>query len=372
MASAAISPDGANGRDHAGVSTAAHGARARSDSPTGDFAALIEQIRFNQQALSFEHGVTAGPGSGELEIQFAAPPSHDFPHLRYRLVGVDPEWRELGKDNAILHYRLAPGNYEFDFLQADNAHLRNSVVESLPITVLTPYWQTTRVRTLCVLFLLLLVLLLHRLRVRFLKRHNHTLQEAVNQTRAELTLTARSARDAQEALKEQALKDGLTGLWNRRAIFAMLEKEIFRAQRDRFSITLVMIDLDHFKDINDTWGHPAGDEVLREAASRLIELMRPYDCIGRYGGEEFLVVLPSCSSHNGVQRAEEFRRAIAARPVFTAAGQLEVTCSVGVAAWRESMPPDQLINRADEALYRAKRLGRNRVCAGEQGMVVNR
>jgi diguanylate cyclase (GGDEF)-like protein len=197
------------------------------------------------------------------------------------------------------------------------------------------------------------------------------LQEAVNQTRAELTLTARTARDAQEALKEQALKDGLTRLWNRRAVFAMLEKELYRARRDHFPVTLVMIDLDHFKNINDTYGHPAGDEVLREAASRLTEVMRPYDFIGRYGGEEFLVVLPSCSSHHGVQRAEEFRRVIAARPVFTAAGPLSVTCSVGVAAYDEAMPPDDLIGRADEALYRAKRLGRNCVCAG-QGAIMDR
>jgi two-component system cell cycle response regulator len=100
--------------------------------------------------------------------------------------------------------------------------------------------------------------------------------------------------------------------------------------------------------------------------------MRPYDFIGRYGGEEFLVVLPSCSSHHGVQRAEEFRRAIAARPIFTPACQLTITCSIGVAAYDDAMPPDDLIHRADEALYRAKRLGRNCVCAGNQGAVVER
>jgi diguanylate cyclase (GGDEF)-like protein len=232
---------------------------------------------------------------------------------------------------------------------------------------MAPYWQTPRFRSLCAFFLLLLVLLLHRLRVRYLRRHNQRLQETVTQTRAELTLTARTARDAQEALKEQALRDGLTGLWNRRAVFAMLEKEIYRAQRDRFPVTLVMIDLDHFKNINDTFGHPTGDEVLREAARRLVEVMRPYDFIGRYGGEEFLVVLPSCSSHHGVQRAEEFRRVIATSPVITAVGLLAVTCSVGVAAYDEGMPPDDLILRADEALYRAKHMGRNCVCAGSPG-----
>jgi diguanylate cyclase (GGDEF)-like protein len=186
----------------------------------------------------------------------------------------------------------------------------------------------------------------------------------VNLTRAELTLAAKIAGDAQEALKEQALKDGLTGLWNRRAIAAMLENEVCRALRDRFPIALVMIDLDYFKSINDTYGHLTGDEVLREVAGRLIGEMRPYDFAGRYGGEEFLVVMPSCSPHNGIRRAEDFRRAVAQRPVPTPAGPLDVTCSLGVALYDYAMSPEDLIHRADEALYRAKRMGRNCVCAG--------
>lgn len=337
------------------------GIHAYSEPRASHDLAVIEQVRFNQRAVPFEQGVRVGPGGGDLEIQFAVPPAHAYDRLRYRLLGLDPAWKEAGKEREVLQYHLAPGDYEFEF-QAEGGRLKGSVVESVPITVTAPYWQTGRVRTQCVVFLLMLVLLLHRMRVRFLKKRNGKLQETVNQTRAELTLTARTARDAQEALKEQALRDGLTGLWNRRAVFAMLEKEIYRAQRDRFPVTVVMIDLDHFKNINDTYGHPTGDEVLAEAARRLVEVMRPYDFIGRYGGEEFLVVLPSCSSHHGVRRAEEFRRSIAAMPVYTAAGQLAITCSVGVAAYDEAMPPDDLIHRADEALYRAKRMGRNCVC----------
>ncbi len=325
---------------------------------------LVEQVRFNQKPVLYQKGVRVGPGSGTLEIQFA--PSTSSEYLRYRLLGFDAVWREAGPDRNLLRYHLVPGRYEFDF-QGESRHVRSSDVARIPIIVMAPYWQTAQVQSTCILFLLLLILLLHRLRVRYLNRKNQKLQETVNQTRAELTLTARTARDAQEALKEQALKDVLTGLWNRRAAFAMLEKELYRAQRDRFPVTLVMIDLDHFKNINDTFGHPTGDEVLREAARRLVEVMRPYDFIGRYGGEEFLVVLPSCSSHSGMLRAEEFRRVIAARPVVTAAGLLAVTCSLGVAAFDDATPPDDLIHRADEALYRAKHMGRNCVCAANPG-----
>lgn len=334
--------------------------------------ALIEEVRFGAETLSIEQGVTVGPGAGNLEIQFAAPVPGSSDHLRYRLLGFDTEWKEAGKERAVVYQRLEPGRYEFDFQQADKGNLKGTVVESIPVLVIAPWWQTAWFRALCIFLLLVVIFVLHKLRVSYLKQRVHKLQEAVNQTKAELTLAAKMAVDAQENLKEQALKDSLTGLWNRRAIFAMLEREVCRAQRDRFAIALLMIDLDHFKRINDTYGHLTGDDVLRETAGRLFEIMRPYDFAGRYGGEEFLVVLPSCSPQNGVQRAEHFRRAIAERLVPTGIGPLSVTCSVGVAAYEEGMPPEDLIQRADEALYRAKATGRNCVCTANEKPVAAR
>jgi len=237
--------------------------------------------------------------------------------------------------------------------------MRETIV--VAITTITPFWQSGLARSLSVLGLLLLIFGLYRLRVADLGRRNRKLQEVVSQTKAELTLAVKTAADAQVALKEQALKDSLTGLWNRRAIISMLDREVCRAQRDRLSITLVMIDLDHFKNINDTHGHLIGDDVLREVAGRLVELMRPYDFVGRYGGEEFMIVMPGCSPHNGLQRAEAFRRAVADTPALTGVGPLQVTCSLGVAAFDNGMSPEHLIHRADEALYCAKRCGRNAV-----------
>jgi diguanylate cyclase (GGDEF)-like protein len=345
---------------------------ARAETETSHIRSLIEQVRFNQRAVSFDQGITVGPGVGDLEIQFAAPAAGASDPFRYRLLGFDTQWKDAGSGREVVYDHLAPGHYEFDFQQTQTGTLRGSIVESIPVTVVAPYWQTAWFRSLCILSLLFLILVLHRLRVGSLLRHARRLEERVNLTKAELTLAARLAGDAQETLKEQALKDGLTGLWNRRAISAMLEREVCRAQRDGFPITLVMIDLDHFKKINDTYGHLAGDEVLREAACRFVDVMRPYDFAGRYGGEEFLVVLPGCSPHNGMQRAEDFRRAIAQRPIPTAFGPLALTCSVGVAAYDDEMPPDELIHRADEALYRAKGLGRNCVCAGNAPLVAER
>lgn len=345
---------------------------ARGEMTTIPLRSFIEQVRFNQRPVAFEQGVRIGSGEGNLEIQFAAPAIGAPDPLRYRLLGFDTEWKEPGKERVVVYTDLAPGRYEFDFEEAESSSLRDSLMQSLPITVMAPYWQTGWFPGLCVLFLLLVIFALHKLRVRNLLRGTRKLQETVNLTKVELTLAARIADDAQVALKEQALKDDLTGLWNRRAVFAMLEREVYRAQRDRSSITLVMIDLDDFKKINDTYGHPTGDQVIREAADRFAGVMRPYDFAGRYGGEEFLVVLPSCSQHNAVRRAEDFRRAIAERPVPTALGSLAVTCSVGVAAYDGTMPPEDLIHRADEALYRAKRLGRNCVCTDIETPVADR
>jgi len=325
---------------------------------------LIDQVRFNQTVLPFEQGVTVGPTPGDLRIQFAAPASAASDHLRYRLVGFDADWTDAGKEREAIYNQLPPGQYQLDFEEADSASVGGSVMASLPIVVIPPFWDTGRFRALCGILLLVVIFVFYKLRVHYLRQHVHKLEEEVNQTKAELHLAVKIAGDAQRTLKEQALKDSLTGLWNRRAIFAMLEKEVCRAERDHLPVTLVMIDLDHFKAINDNYGHLTGDAVLREAANRIFELMRPYDFVGRYGGEEFLIVLPGCSPGNGIQRAEDFRRIIADRPVPTAYGPLAVTCSLGVAAYDKAMPPEHLIHQADEALYRAKRLGRNCVCVG--------
>jgi diguanylate cyclase (GGDEF)-like protein len=124
-----------------------------------------------------------------------------------------------------------------------------------------------------------------------------------------------------------------------------------------------MADLDHFKIINDTYGHQVGDRVLQVVAERIMGLTRPYDFVGRYGGEEFVIVLAGCSLEDGLHRAEEFRRAIADTTIISGAGPLQVTCSFGVAENVSEDSAEELINNADEALYCAKRAGRNCVRA---------
>jgi len=327
---------------------------------------LIDQVTFNHALLSFDQGVSAGPGAGDLEIQFSAHDSvpSDRVHLRFRLLGFDRDWTEAGKERNATYHHLPAGQYLFELEEVDSGNVLASGNSSLQIVVNPPLWQTDWFCSISAILLVVLVSAFHWVRVRFLKGRAHRLQEQVHQSQAELQLARKIADEAHKALKEQAMKDSLTELWNRRVIFEMLEREISRAQRDHMPIAVVMIDLDHFKNVNDTYGHLTGDVVLQEAAGRIAQLMRPYDFAGRYGGEEFLIVLPGCSAMNGVQRAEDFRRAIADTPVPTASGPLTVTCSLGVASHDGMMPAENLIHQADEALYRAKRLGRNCVRAG--------
>ncbi len=140
----------------------------------------------------------------------------------------------------------------------------------------------------------------------------------------------------------------------------MLARELSRSDREKSFTAVLMADLDHFKKINDTYGHIVGDDVLREVARRLQVSVRPYDLVGRYGGEEFLIVLNNCDADSAMERAEALRLAIAAVPVKTESGSISVTMSVGVASqhWKP-LSTDEIVRKADAALYAAKDAGRN-------------
>ena len=172
-----------------------------------------------------------------------------------------------------------------------------------------------------------------------------------------------SLMEAREELREKANKDLLTKLPNRAAIMTTLQTEIARSHRDQRSVGVALLDIDHFKKVNDTYGHFAGDAVLRETAARLKNSMRAYDQVGRYGGEEFLVVLPNCDMEQAVQQADRMRLRLQESKILADAGvEIPVTASFGVTITDLSdRDPDVFIRVADEALYRAKANGRNRV-----------
>lgn len=168
---------------------------------------------------------------------------------------------------------------------------------------------------------------------------------------------------ARDELHVQATHDLLTGLWNRRAVMENLEHELIRAKRQNIPLGLILADLDFFKRVNDIYGHAMGDSVLRETAHRIKAGIRPYDAVGRYGGEEFLIVTPGCDSSNVLIVSERLRAYVCAEPIQTCQGSVKVTASFGVVSSvaLQHLDADGFIRAADEALYRAKAAGRNRI-----------
>jgi diguanylate cyclase (GGDEF)-like protein len=166
---------------------------------------------------------------------------------------------------------------------------------------------------------------------------------------------------ARDALKFQATHDPLTGLWNRLATADALRRELKRSARQKQSVSVIMADLDRFKSVNDTHGHLCGDAALREAAERLVSSVRAYDTVGRYGGEEFMLVLPDCNIQGALRQAERIRGKFARDPFDLPEGRIPVTLSLGVASVEatEGREHEVLIWAADQALYRAKARGRN-------------
>ncbi len=181
--------------------------------------------------------------------------------------------------------------------------------------------------------------------------------------------------EARESMRFQATHDVLTSLWNRGVIVELTAREVKRSRREHSCVAVMLCDLDHFKSVNDRFGHAAGDRVLREVARRLHGSVRSYDMVGRYGGEEFLVVLNRCNAASALSRAENLCETIAAHPVSCGSEALRVTISIGVAISTDFLDNDleEILQYADVAMYKAKAAGRNCVrMANPREAILNR
>ena len=263
--------------------------------------------------------------------------SHE--RLQVRLRGLSDEWFHAPTHD--MHYpALAPGRYTFEAYAFDVDHQRTSPQVSVSFEIVPLWWQSTGFRVLALALLLALVALAWHWRLRTLK----------------------SELKEREALLERATRDPLTRLWNRSAILEILEREMSAARVQKTALAIALIDLDHFKRINDTHGHQAGDEVLRALGGRLLAKLRSRDALGRYGGEELLLVLPDAVAQRQLPLLERLREAIAAVPVSYNGVTISITASFG-AAWFAPLSDtaEDLIGRADAALYQAKSAGRDRI-----------
>ncbi len=190
-----------------------------------------------------------------------------------------------------------------------------------------------------------------------LARTLNSMLSAIQKTKAELI-------QAQESLRFHAEHDALTGVLNRRAIRDVLRKELARCRRENSTLGVILADVDHFKKINDHYGHAAGDAVLVSVVQRITSVLRSYDALGRYGGEEFLIVVPNCDLPTAQKLAERVRTIIADEPLDLGNESAKVTLSLGVTLGTVQSDPDFLVAQADTAMYNAKRNGRNRLEVG--------
>ncbi len=287
--------------------------------------------------------------------------------IRYRLVGTPGASWEETRELEIRYRHLDPGNYRFEMVAVDQAGNAVSPVAAFSFRILPLWWQNRNLQIAVGVLVLIIMALTWRRRVGSLIRQKRHLEEAVKTRTIDLEREKGELVRTREQMRHFAEHDDLTGLWNHRIIVDRLRGEVDRSQREGAPLSIVLVDMDFFKRINDSFGHPAGDEVLKQASAILQRMVRTYDWVGRYGGEEFLLILPGSGFMNARQRAEEMRVALEEAIILDSGTKISVTGSFGVASGFPASH-EEMIHEADAALYRAKDNGRNCVVATELGV----
>ena len=339
---------------------------------------VLEELLVNGVAQKIDASIELSPDSDRVELHFAGLGYVMPGRIRYRsqLLGFDAHWLDKGQQNFAEYTNLAPGRYEFQ-VQAANPGGQWSSAARIELIKHPYWWQTGKFQWLTALSSLALVLLLVYWRISSLRHSEQRLKRQVAEKTAELQQKANSlqAADAEKslllerlhqqtlALAEQARQDGLTGLANRRAFDEVLSKEFIRSQRLKQPLVLAFIDIDHFKQINDTWSHNAGDLALVAIAEKIRQHSRVVDCAARWGGEEFALLMPATTLEQAQSVCERLRHEIMQLDWQDIADGICITVSIGVAISEDLTDAKQLLFLADQALYQAKQQGRNRVCA---------
>ncbi len=318
----------------------------------------------NASALNLPMGqrvIRVPTDNRRLEVEFSLMDFAAGPNLRYgyKLEGFDLDWMEAERDrHAAVYTNLPPGQYTLRLRVSDRDA---GVISERAFIIAVPHlwYEWPWVRFMGLILALTagasMVMLIERARIA-------KLSEAKRELEAKVAERTQSLREANDRLADLATRDPLTGIFNRRAFMERLDHEWSASLRHGHPFCVMILDLDNFKEVNDTYGHLVGDTVLREVARRVKEQMRDTDLLARYGGEEFVVLTPHTDAAAACIVAERIRHAAGNVPIHLEGTSLVVTVSIGVAQGRPATETQTgLFNRADAALYAAKTAGRNRV-----------
>jgi diguanylate cyclase (GGDEF)-like protein len=321
---------------------------------------VVEQTFVDRRLLPRGQEATFGPGRGDLEFHYAGLSFVDPDRVRFRymLEGFDRDWVEAGPRRVAFYTNIPPGRYAFRVRAANNDGVWSDKDAVVRFSLRPHFRQTPWFYGLCALGLLLVGFGAARVRAVRARARERELEKTV----AERTLQLEEANSKLQRLSEV---DPLTGIANRRRFEETLAREWRRATRGQMPVSLVMIDIDNFKDFNDAYGHQVGDQCLRRVAGEIREaLTRPGDLVARYGGEEFAAVLPSTPARGALAVAEVLRsrvEGLATKHPRVPLGVVTISLGVATAAPGPESSAEGLVASADEALYRAKRAGKNRV-----------
>ncbi len=329
--------------------------------------AIIESVAINRSEANFKDGIALEPGQGNLEIHYTAPSSIKSEHIQFRikLDGLSDEWKEAGTQRSVYYPHLPPGRYTFKVIASNIDGVWNETGATLEVYMKPYFYQTRWFFALCIIGAMMLAAGIYGFRVRRLKVNERRLTRLVAERTMELAERTRQLEVANEKLEKLATLDGLTNIPNHRRFKEFLSQEWQRAQRTQAPLSLLLMDVDHFKAYNDTYGHQVGDECLKQVAGVLSQTVhRAVDLAARYGGEEFVVVLTDTDREGAMIVAEKIRAQIEALGIPHSGSKTSdvVTLSIGVATAisHQESDPDGLIAAADQNLYRAKESGRNR------------
>jgi diguanylate cyclase (GGDEF)-like protein len=325
---------------------------------------LITRAEIGKTKNSMPEEIIFHSRQKSLELHFSTPSyfNEQKQVYRYRMRDLEPEWSKPTKEHSVRYANLSPGNYTFEVQSRQRHGEWDGPITQFPITVIPAFWQTTLARVMIILLLIMFGFFINIARVKRLKVQKVKLKKVVDEQTREI-------RNQRDELARRATTDELTGLPNRRKFEERLEMELVRSRRYQRPLSLFIFDIDNFKEINDSYGHIVGDEILKLLSTQGKNEIREIDFLARWGGDEFVFFMPETGEKPAIEICRRLKDKIESSPlVLSRTTRVKFTISGGISTWDVHTNGDRssedIFKEADQALYRAKNSGGDKICHG--------